>query len=186
MNPAFQEGSYKNLRRERIGEGRRIPWGSTCDCVCDSLFALTSRWISLHQLRGSSWLFLSSDFFVLSPPASSSVAPAYSRLVFARGTQLVFACVSDLWWIGAGTARTGLGSRSPSTFRTLLDRAQGARARGWCRRRRCRRWVSSTRIGAEGIEQGTDRRAATGIYFYELCRRDRAASSLMFEPTHRH
>lgn len=133
---------------KKAGDGAkyRIERGSTCDCVCDSLFALTSRWILLHQLRGSSTT--SSLLRLLCSLASPAPAPPLNRSRVLRSsvcswhTTCVFACVSDLRWIGTGTARTGLGSRSPSTFRTLLDRAQGTRER--CRRRR---WMSSTRIG---------------------------------------
>lgn len=133
--------------RERVEEGRRrgkIPErDSTCDCVCDSLFALTSRWILLHQLRGSSTISsLLRLLCSLASPSSLCRSRVLTSSVCSWHTTCVFACVSDLRWIGTGTARTGLGSRSPSTFRTLLDRAQRTRER--CRRRR---WMSSTRIG---------------------------------------
>lgn len=157
------------LRRERIWERKRGEenrgWpGNTAgldvwDCVCDSLFALTSRWTSRSEVPPTS---LSSR----SPPAvlASNVCSWHTTCVFAR--------VLGLRWIDSG-GEGDQGSPFDFSIPSPFERRERATSR---------MSSSSTRIGAKG----SDARSAAGIYFYKLCRRDWAASSLMFEPTHRH
>lgn len=98
--------------------------------------------------------------------------------MFARGTQLVFSRAYQTCGGWALERRGQVWVLGPLRLFEPFSTARGEREND----------VDDVvdQDQAEGIEQGTDRRAATGIYFYELCRRDRAASSLMFEPTHRH
>lgn len=70
---------------------------------------------------------LNLSFYAEEPPTSSlssrSPPAVLASNVCSWHTTCVFACVLGLRWIGSGT-RSG---RSPSTFRTLLRRTQGAR-----------------------------------------------------------